>query len=50
MTIDQILKELRLENLECEYKAHLYRSDPLSWAKSIIGFANGEGGKPYWSE
>ena len=44
MTIDQILKELRLENLECEYKAHLNRSDPLSWAKSIVGFANGEGG------
>lgn len=37
------MKELRLENLEREYKAHLNRSDPLSWAKSIVGFADGEG-------
>ena len=47
MTIDQILKELRQENLECEYKAHLNRSDSLSWAKSIVGFANDEGEK-FW--
>jgi len=44
MNLDEIIESLKLENCEYEYKAHLNSSDPISWAKSIVGFANSEGG------
>ncbi len=44
MKINEIYPDVLVENLEYEYKSTLNPDNPIKWAKTIIGFANGEGG------
>lgn len=44
MKISEIHPEITLEDSEYEFKAHLNKENPLSWAKALVGFANGNGG------
>jgi predicted HTH transcriptional regulator len=44
MVLSDILKDFRGEDSHYEVKVRLNRKDPLSWLKTIDGFANGKGG------
>lgn len=44
MKITELFSDVITEDLNYEYKAELNRDKPLKWAKTIVGFANGEGG------
>ncbi len=44
MKIKDIYPDVIAENLSYEYKASLNQNNPITWAKTIIGFANGNGG------
>lgn len=42
--IKEIYPDAIIENLDCEFKAHLTPENPIKWAKTIIGYANDKGG------
>ena len=44
MKINELFSDVITEDLQCEFKAQLNRENPVKWAKSIVGFANGVGG------
>lgn len=44
MRIQELFADVITEDLKYEYKAVLNPDNPLKWAKTIIGFANSEGG------
>lgn len=44
MHIKELLQSTEFENLQCDYKARLERKNPVSWAKSLVAFANCGGG------
>lgn len=44
MKINELFENVILENLKYELKAVLNSEDPLKWAKTLVAFANGEGG------
>ena len=44
MKITEIYNDVINENLYYEYKAELNREKPMKWAKTIVGYANGNGG------
>ncbi len=44
MKINEIYPDVITEDLEYEYKAELNPCNPISWAKTIVGYANGKGG------
>lgn len=44
MKINELYPDVIAEDLDYEYKAVLNADNPLKWAKTIIGFANGKGG------
>lgn len=44
MKIAEIFSDVISEDLKYEYKAVLNPDNPVKWAKTIIGFANGNGG------
>ena len=44
MKIAELFKDVITENRNYEFKAALNSKDTLSWAKTLVGFANGEGG------
>lgn len=44
MKIKELFPDVVAEDLEYEYKAVLNPENPLKWAKTLVGYANGEGG------
>ena len=44
MHIREIFPDVISEDLDYEYKAQLNQDNPVKWAKTIVGFANGNGG------
>ena len=44
MKISELFSDVITEDLKYEYKAMLNPDNPVKWAKTIIGFANGNGG------
>jgi ATP-dependent DNA helicase RecG len=44
MKITELFSDVITEDMECEFKAVLNSDNPVKWAKSIVGFANGNGG------
>ncbi len=44
MKINEIYPEILLEDKKHEFKARLNKEKPLSWAKTLVGFANDNGG------
>lgn len=44
MKINELYSDILLENTKYEFKAILNSDKPVKWAKSIVAFANGEGG------
>ena len=47
MYLEEIMKDVRLENDKFEAKAILDREDIVGWLKTIAGFANASGGEFY---
>ncbi len=44
MKISELYPDVISENLDYEYKAQLNPENPVKWAKTIVGYANGKGG------
>ena len=44
MKINEIYSDVITEDLRYEFKALLNPGDPVKWAKTIVAYANGEGG------
>ena len=44
MKITDLYSDILIENTKYEFKAQLKQDNPVKWAKSIVGYANGEGG------
>ncbi|MDO4285776.1 MAG: ATP-binding protein [Eubacteriales bacterium] len=44
MTIKELYPDVLTEDMEYEYKALLSPDKPVKWAKTIVGYANGNGG------
>ena len=44
MRITDLYPEVVSEDLKYEYKAELNPDNPVKWAKTIVGYANGDGG------
>ncbi len=44
MKINELFSDAIMKDTRHEFKAKLKADDPLSWAKTLIAFANGEGG------
>ena len=44
MKISELYPEVISENTQYEYKEKLNTEKPITWAKSLVGYANGQGG------
>ena len=44
MKISELYPDVVSEDLDYEYKALLNPDNPIKWAKTIVGYANGKGG------
>ncbi len=44
MRISELYPDVITEDLDYEYKAQLNPENPVKWAKTIVGYANGKGG------
>ena len=44
MYLKDIIPERMFEDTDFDYKATLQDGNPMKWAKSIVAFANGDGG------
>ena len=44
MKVSELFPDVISEDLNCEYKAQLNRDNPVKWAKTVVGYANGSGG------
>lgn len=44
MRITELYSGVVSENIKYEYKAELNAENPVKWAKTIVGYANGDGG------
>lgn len=44
MKITELFPDVITEDMECEFKAVLNSENPVKWAKTIVGFANSNGG------
>lgn len=44
MKIHELFPDVLLENTKYEFKATLNPDEPIKWAKTIVAYANGEGG------
>ena len=44
MHIREIFPDVITEDLDYEYKQILNPDNPVKWAKTIVGYANGKGG------
>ena len=44
MRISDLYSDVITEDLDYEYKAVLNPDNPVKWAKTIVGYANGNGG------
>ena len=44
MRITELYSDVIVEDRKYEYKAVLNPNNPVKWAKSLVGFANGDGG------
>lgn len=44
MKISELYPDVISEDLDYEYKAQLNSENPIKWAKTIVGYANGKGG------
>ena len=42
--ITEIYNDVIIENLDYEFKTELNPENPMKWAKTIVGYANGKGG------
>ena len=47
MYLKDIIPERMFEDTDFDYKATLQDENPMKWAKSIVAFANGDGGTIY---
>ena len=47
MYLKDIIPERMFEDTDFDYKATLQDGTPMKWAKSIVAFANGDGGTIY---
>lgn len=44
MKIEELFPDVLTEDLEHEFKATLNPDNPIKWAKTIVGYANANGG------
>ena len=44
MKITELFYDVITEDIECEFKSILKSENPVKWAKTIVGFANSDGG------
>ena len=44
MKINELFSDVLTEDTEYEFKSQLNPDNPVKWAKTIVGFANGDGG------
>ena len=44
MNIKELYPDVITENLQYEYKVVLNSDNPIKWAKTLVAYANGEGG------
>ena len=44
MRITDLYSDVVSEDIKYEYKAELNPENPVKWAKTIVGYANGDGG------
>ena len=44
MKINELYSDILTEDTKYEFKAILNPNEPLKWAKTIVAYANGEGG------
>ena len=44
MKINELYSDIVMENTGCEFKSVLNSENPVKWAKTIVAYANGEGG------
>lgn len=44
MKITELFSDVITEDIECEFKSILKPENPVKWAKTIVGFANSDGG------
>lgn len=44
MKINELFSDILMENTQYEFKAVLNQDNPIKWAKTIVAFANGDGG------
>jgi len=44
MRITELYSDVIVEDRKYEYKAVLNPDNPMKWAKSLVGFVNGDGG------
>lgn len=44
MKVSELFPDVITEDVACEFKAVLNPENPVKWAKTIVGFANGDGG------
>ena len=44
MKINELYPDVLTEDNKYEFKAKLNEEEPVKWAKTIVGFANGNGG------
>ena len=44
MKINELYSDILAEDTKYEFKALLNPNEPLKWAKTIVAYANGEGG------
>ena len=44
MKLKELYPDVIAEDQSYEFKKHLNEENPIKWAKTIIGYANGKGG------
>ena len=44
MRISELYPDMVAEDMDYEYKVQLNSDNPVKWAKTIVGYANGKGG------
>lgn len=44
MKINELYSDILIEDTKFEFKAKLNPNNPVKWAKTIVAYANGEGG------
>lgn len=49
MKISELYPDVVSEDVDYEYKAQLNPDNPIKWAKTIVGYANGKFDGAWWN-